>query len=325
MKKIFFSLLFIPAFECTSHNMQNHSLKDTIKTYLCNAITLQNSLKNFGFEFYLFTNNKTYLQYFSAYKNIFNIIEINFLPYNKHGNFPTDIGFYAAHHKIFLFKHISEFPFSDYMIFLDLDVIAINPPPKSLIKIIENRIPCAYNITDQCLPVYGEEKIINDLKTVSNTNNYGIWYGGEFLGGTPDFFKKIADISFLHLSNYIKNRQHLHHNGDEFLTNIALEEYSKENRIIDAGPLGIIGRFWSCPVKHIQRPLKYYKMNSFLLHLPADKEFLAKHNQISPIFKKFYTYYMILKSAENFIYKIYKIIKLIVKHSVNFLNIGDFK
>lgn len=300
MKKIFFSLLFVPDFECVSHNMQQCSFENTIKTYLYNAISLQNSLKRFEFDFILFTNNKPYLQKFLSCKNMHNIIEVDFLQYKEHKTLPRDIGFYAAHHKIFLFKYISKFPFSDYMIFIDLDVIAINEPPISLMKIIEDKIPCAYNITDQCVPAYGEEKIIDDLKTVSNENNYGIWYGGEFLGGSPTFFEKIADSSLMYFSSYIKNRQHVHHNGDEFLINISLEEYSKKYRIIDAGALSLIGRYWSCPTKHIQRPLKYYTANCFLLHLPSDKNFLARHNQTSSeSFKKNYRNHVILKNLKN--------------------------
>jgi hypothetical protein len=75
--------------------------------------------------------------------------------------------------------------------------------------------------------------------------------------------------------NYVKHIGSVHHVGDEILTSAALEMVRRQGEIIaDAGSLGIVGRYWNTEVRHVQRDAAHF-LEGFLLHIPADKRFLA--------------------------------------------------
>jgi hypothetical protein len=75
--------------------------------------------------------------------------------------------------------------------------------------------------------------------------------------------------------NYLKELDGLHHVGSEMFVSVALEALRRKGiYTADAGTIGIIGRYWSSRILHPQKPFKYFT-NCFLLHLPADKEFMA--------------------------------------------------
>ena len=155
-------------------------------------------------------------------------------------------------------------------------MISLSEIPQSLTNIINSKTPLYYDISDQVIQAYGHEVIIKDLQKLQPIPCEGRWSGGELIMGTPEFFsslcEKIDDIYEIYTEIY----EDLQHNGDEIITSAALELLRKEGiYIAEAGTIGIIGRFWSIPVLHPQKPFDYYE-KLFLLHLPADKIFLAK-------------------------------------------------
>lgn len=100
--------------------------------------------------------------------------------------------------------------------------------------------------------------------------------GGEFICGTPGFFAILsAEIDKIY-DNYLNVIRQIHHVGDEAVTSAALEIMRRKGiYVADAGTLGIVGRFWSSKTLHPQKPFECFEKCS-LLHLPADKHFLAK-------------------------------------------------
>jgi len=190
---------------------------------------------------------------------------------------PSDIRFYSAHFKLDIFKFFATLPPDDYVCLVDLDVVAIREFSHSFMELIDKKIPLYYDITDQVLPAYGHQKIREDMKKLSLDIVDARWCGGEFIAGSPGFFKDITtEINTLY-SHYLTHYDKLHHQGDEMITSVALELLRNKCNyyIAEAGNLGIIGRYWSNTVLHPQKPFRWFE-SCCLLHLPADKAFIAQ-------------------------------------------------
>lgn len=271
MRLKFFGLLHLEEKEQSAMNLAAADFQDQIITYLKNAITLSNSLYYFGNSFKLITNRKDIIdEYLSSINKSLQVIEIPFIT-----EIPKGTKFYSAHFKLDVYRYFSSL-IDEYIIFCDLDVLCVNATPLNLINNVESRIPIFYDVSDQVIPAFGREAIIGDLSLINSINSEGRWAGGEFISGTPNFFKSLMEEIDNIYGNYIENLNSLRQVNDEPLVSAALELLRKKGiNIVDAGTLGIIGRYWSVDTKHYQKPYDYFKQ-CFLIHLPADKKFLAR-------------------------------------------------
>ena len=148
-----------------------------------------------------------------------------------------------------------------------------------------------YDISNQVIPAYGRDVILNDMETLLGERSEGRWAGGEFLLGPPGFFAELTGIIDDLYPRYVDNVRSLHHVGDEAFTSAALERMRKGGRYMtDAGTLGIIARYWNANVAHWQRPIEACR-ECFLLHLPADKKFIASLASKSAGWREVYSNY----------------------------------
>jgi hypothetical protein len=259
-----------------NHSAENVLVNDfnyRLSVYLNCAITLFNCLRSKDIEFILLTNSKYELERIKPAGVTLPIEEIPFCT-----DVPRGIKFFSAHFKLDAFRYFSQLP-EGYVGLCDLDMVCLNDFPRCLHNIIKQKIPLCYDISDQVIPAYGHEVIIRDLQSIHHVESEGRWYGGEFISGPPDFFLTLTKEIDLIYENYIKNLENLHTMGDEPTTSAALELIRKRGTYVaDAGALGIVGRFWNAVVLHPQRPFEYFQQ-CFLLHLPADKRFLAGLSQ----------------------------------------------
>ena len=206
---------------------------------------------------------------------------------------PEGTSFFSAHFKIDVFRYISSLDLR-YAALCDLDMICLRPMPETLRKAIESKTPLVYEISDQVIPAYGHKVIIEDMESVTQRISEGRWIGGEFIAGPPDFFKALTDEIDRAMPRYFETFRGIHHVGDETLTSCAVQEIRKQGTHVgDAGLVSVVGRYWSIPVKHPQRPWAHFK-TCFLLHLPADKRFLASLGTYRSVFadtKEFFSLY----------------------------------
>lgn len=268
----FFTLIHICKTEQSLHNNAfGTSFKDQISLYFSCAKQLHLSLKAVGIELVVITNDKAFL--LGAAKNDY---EIEIREMNFEMEVPSGLKFYSAHYKIEVYKYLNSLT-DDYIGLIDCDILCVNPIPQSLHNVVEYKIPLIYDITDQVFPAYGQNRVINDKQKVTKTNSIGLWTGGEFIAGPPDFFGKLYAHIIKIKDEYFNNCHSLHHQSDEVLTSIAIENMIiQENLVImDAGSLSIIGRFWSPRTLHIQKPFNAYYQH-FLIHLPSDKKFIVQ-------------------------------------------------
>lgn len=267
----FYGLLYINLDENSAVNLDVRSKSNSIAIYLNNATILSKTLAEKKIQFILLTNNKKYLESISSTSINIAITEIIFTTH-----VPSGLKFYSAHFKLDAFKYIANLKIS-YAVLCDLDVVCINSIPKSFINLALNKTSLVYDITDQVIPAYGENSIINDTEKLTKKTGEGRWYGGEFISGDPEFFLKLSDKITSLYQDYLDSTPSIHHVGDEAYSTAAISLLKLEGeKIEDAGTLGIIGRYWSVNTLHHQKPFEYFE-SCFLLHLPADKLFLSNY------------------------------------------------
>lgn len=243
--------------------------------YLKSAVNLSRSLHTRGVPFTLLTNQKELLLRDLQMLGYEHSLKIENIEFNT--NVPNGTFYYSAHFKLDVFSYLASLAEEQYVGLVDIDMIAVGNIPACLKNCIEEKIPLGYDVSDQLIPAFGHNRILGDMQKLSPDICEGRWYGGEFILGSPSFFAALNDEVRKLYDLYIEIMDDLFHKGDEMLTSVALERLKRDGiYIADAGTLGIVGRFFSVPtIRHPQKPFKYFE-NCFLLHLPVDKDFLAK-------------------------------------------------
>ena len=124
-------------------------------------------------------------------------------------------------------------------------------------------------------PAFGREALAADLTTLTGVPSDGRWLGGEFLAGRPSFFRALsAELESIY-PTLVREWRGLGRQGMETPMTAAVEQLRRRGmEVADAGELGIITRYWSIPPRHPQPSFDEISL-PFLLHLPADKTFLA--------------------------------------------------
>jgi len=267
----FYTLIHICEEENSIHNNSFvRDFDDQINLYFTCAKQLHRSLQQAGKELVVLTNNKGFLKKLNRDNYAIEILELNF-----NLQVPSGIHFYSQLFKVELFKHLATFT-DDYIGLIDCDMICINPLPPNFENIIEYKFPMYYDITDQVTPAYGADTIVKDKQKLNKMKSVGLWSGGEFLAGPPAFFEVLYQEILKIKDEYSRDFKTYHHQGDEMLISVAIENLRLHNnvKIIDAGALSIIARYWSPKTLHVQKPIKAYAQH-FLLHMPSDKRFIA--------------------------------------------------
>ncbi|WP_397575334.1 hypothetical protein [Sphingorhabdus sp.] len=242
--------------------------------YIENAVLCRASLAHFGIPFTVITNDIAAIQ---RRMEILGIEDLDVREQSFTLQVPIGISFYSAHFKIELIEAFGTGVYGDYVGLIDLDTVLCRPfdplPRKGL---------SVYDISEQVLPAYGINRVFDDLACIAGRKLVNPrWYGGEFISGDA--------ASFYHLSRYIKECWpryvnaigSLHHLGDEAVVSAALnvmaEDEGRDHRLSD-DPGGVC-RWWSIRTKHPQARLEAV-LNCSLLHLPADKQFLARLSRV---------------------------------------------
>lgn len=280
----FFTLLHIAEKEKSTHNNRSKSFADQIRIYVKCIKTLHASLKYAGYELAAITNNKAYFEQFLEGYAI-DVIELHFAM-----NVPSGVSFFSTHYKNEVYQYFGTLN-DDYVVLMDSDIICINKMPQSFMSCVESGIPLYYDISDQMHPTFGQDVLLKDKKVVDKSAKVGIWAGGEFIGGRPEFFRQLYQQMEEFSPAYFAKINEFTHQGDEFLTSVAIENgiLNKQYAILNAGMLGIICRYWSYPTKHEQPALHVYKKH-FFLHLPSNKKLLAGIDIEKINFKGIYSY-----------------------------------
>lgn len=269
----FYSLLYVADGKSDTTNFGRSQSDDHLDIYLRNGLTLSRSLECVGFNLTIITNKPEFLKRRLALMNGegVQVISIDF-----DRVIPQDINFYSAHYKLDVYKYFSKLDEDAYSILLDLDMVALTDNWDKFLKLLENKKnPVFYEITNQVVPAYGAEVIEKDLYAVTGIPHSARWFGGEFVGGTSAFYKRLNQLIDNYYVKYTQIYKSLHHQGDEVLTSAAILGLQRDQSVLDAGVGGVVCRYWSARTLHKQVTLRE-AFNCSFLHLPSDKYFLAK-------------------------------------------------
>ena len=267
-----FGLLHLAEDQPSAINLSRKGSQDHASVYLNNAIVLSKTLSSHGIAYTLLTNNKSLVEDLVSAESDGSPIRVIEIPFTT--DVPPGTSFYSAHFKVDALRYLASLP-DGYAALCDLDMVCINAMPPCLYSLINAGIPLCYDISDQVIPRYGHDVIIRDLSVIGGLESEGRWSGGEFIAGTPEFFSRLVGEIDEVYATYISYIPSLHHVGDEAFVSAALERLRRQGvYIADVGTLGVVGRYWNTSVLHPQKPFSYFG-RCFLLHLPADKEFLS--------------------------------------------------
>jgi hypothetical protein len=277
--------------------------------YINCCAVLSKSLERYGHKLIVVTNEPDMIQSYCSSliveKASFNL------------TIPEGISFFSAHHKFDVFRHLSIYG-NDYSILLDSDVVCINKMPENIQNIIAQKIPMYLGTSDRTYTTNGTKKVVDDKTKLMGKPSIGIWTGGEFLGGDREFFHTMYNYCMKYWDKYVVCHKELFHNGDEMLTSCAIEDYFlSDNKIFDVGTVNCIYRSWSVPTIYIERPFDVI-LDHFLLHLPADKEYLAKYDYSINFINEYKKYIKTKKIKEA---KVIVFIKRCIKKILKILGI----
>jgi hypothetical protein len=261
-----------------SPNQRNQNLRgtvDDIGTFLGCASLLAKSARYHGIRFSLITNEIDLVR--ARLKGLDAAEHIDLVWHKFERNVPHGIEFYSAHFKLDLFQAFGSGAFGDWIGLVDLDMVLLRPIPE---WVFQKQGLLAYAISDQVFPEYGKETVVRDLERIAGCSiSTPSWYGGEFLVGQPGAFQRLAGYVERCWPAYLRNVETLHHVGDEMVvsSSLALAQGNGEP-VIDAGSTGLVSRWWTARTGFVQRPL-HLACPACVLHLPADKRFLAAQSR----------------------------------------------
>ena len=264
-KPTFYGLLYVDENQQGNTNIRGRG--DQLDIYLHCAALCARSIAYHGYNFQLVTNERPRIE---RRMRQLGVAQIDVIEKNFALTVPKNLQFRAAHFKLELYKFLGSGCFGVHVGVVDIDCVMTGPinfpslPPGTVL---------AYDITDQIIGEYGRARVLSDLERVGGRYLPECrWFGGEFLFGHAESFQRLAASAFRLWPIYIEHIGELHHVGDEMLVAAAI--FDANLNVMDAGRLGLVARWWTARTNFKQMPFDAI-MGRSILHLPADKRFLA--------------------------------------------------
>ncbi len=180
----------------------------------------------------------------------------------------------SAHHKLDIIRELAEGEDGPISMLVDLDAVFIRPlRPNELPNV--RQIGC-YDITSM-MRAESAGRSDGDIRalTLRFRDTGPRWFGGEVIAGSAAKFRELVGYLDEVEQRYWSLRHQLYHNGDEAPVSSALNLYlAKGGAIGEMGDRHTILRWWTAG-RPFQQPDFATSLDRAILHLPADKEFLA--------------------------------------------------
>jgi len=272
----FYGLLFVSGNKSDGENLRTASVETRIDQYLRMAERLGQGLRRtFRLPLVLVSNDSAYLESRLAARGRADWkASIALLQFEFTGDLPQTARFHSATNKIFLFRLFSRLP--GYSVLVDLDVMCLPGAAAGICRLVESNRAAVYDISEQVMPVFGEERIRGDLRKFGVESSVIRWFGGEFIGGNAGFFGRLADLAEPAALVYGEVFESLHHHGDEMITSACLNRMLDQGEamdIVDRDRRLVMRRYWGIPTALPERRLEANEEIG-LLHLPGAKHLL---------------------------------------------------
>lgn len=250
--------------------------RDPLDIYLRSAALCAASVAAAGGSFALVTNDVGRLD---ARRAALGLGDLEVIGHSFHWPVPKGIAFYSAHFKLELIEAFATGAFGDLVGLIDVDTVLQKPLD---LPGVETGALAAYDITRIECASYGEAVIRGDIETVAGRRIADPrWYGGEFILGAPQAFAALVREIKICWPQYVAALGRLNHTGDEMAVSAALNRAREGGlAIVNADCPGGVVRWWTARTNAPFPPFCEIAGRS-LLHLPADKEFLAAYPRVN--------------------------------------------
>jgi len=248
------------------------TLRDHVDIYISCAALLAKSATALSLHLALFTNEKALVEQRLAALGLgpIKVIEIPFTI-----DVPRVKKFYSAHFKIDVIKALATGRYGALAGLIDADTVFMGEMPPDLSVLARTGI-IAYDVSSDVFPLHYDKRIRRDLELIAGCPiERPRWFGGEFLVAAQTGFAELLREIEVCWPRYVENVDTVHHVGDEMAVSAALHRLALRGvPVIDGGERGCIARRWSWRTKY--RQLAFSEIEkAALVHLPADKKFLA--------------------------------------------------
>lgn len=274
----FYGLLYVSMKAQDGAYLQRLDPRKRVELYLRMAVRLGRGLySRFGLPLNLVTNDAETLTALLAgieggrHADCVRLVQIDFSSLSL----PQGARYFAATHKVMLFDYFAKQ--SEYSALLDIDMICLPGAEQPLGDFVRDKCALVYDISDQVFPAHGYDRILADMRKFGPVDRRIRWYGGEFIAGSPDFFRELSQLAMQALPIYGDVFQSLHHQGDEMITSYCLNymrQNSSPNMPLDVGGGDIVRRHHGKATLHDERRFGRIANLSFL-HLPTVKSLLS--------------------------------------------------
>jgi hypothetical protein len=179
----------------------------------------------------------------------------------------------SAHHKLDLLRDLASGDTEQYSMIVDLDAVFLRGLRSGELP-AANQIGC-YDISTM-MASESHGRSVDDIRALTDEAVADPrWFGGELIIARGAMFGALVAILEEVEERYWTLRSSLYHTGDETPVSSALNLYlARGGSIMDAGARNIILRWWTAR-RSFPQPRFNAGLDRALLHLPADKEFLA--------------------------------------------------
>ena len=184
---------------------------------------------------------------------------------------PQDVPFYSAHYKLELAELLAQGATDRRVAILDLDAVMIRP-----LTLDDDRLyVCDHGSRGVSAAMRRDLSQIAD-EALDDPS----WIGGEFLLGRPEHYAKLVALIKRQWPHYVEHIGAFHLVSDETTLSAAVALMKKNgDPIAPAEVPGGLARHWSIRTGLPMPPLAE-ALRASILHLPADKKFLAREAAI---------------------------------------------
>jgi hypothetical protein len=271
-RRRFYSLFYVDG-DHSQHANLAAGVRRSADIYLECGIGLAKSCAYHGVDFAIVTNNKKFVSERVAALGG----EIETIAHVFDREVPADASFYAAHFKLDLLRAFGAGAYGSRVALIDIDTILMRPmamPPAPAHSLF------VYDIAEQVRPIIGDAVILRDLNLIGGpTADRAYWYGGEFICGGAEAFASLSCAIDAFWPAYRAHYREFHHVGDEMIVTAALGcLHDRGTQLVDASAAGLVARWWTARTGFAQKPFASVA-GACLLHLPADKLFLAEQSR----------------------------------------------
>jgi hypothetical protein len=267
-----YSLLHVdPGTAHKNANLERSEISD-VDVYICCGLLLARSCRWYGVPYAILTNEPEFVnQRLQAIKG-----EVEVVACQLDRQVPKGIPFFSAHFKLDVLKEMGTGSLGDFVGLVDLDMVMLRPFDLGPVTAGATSL-YIYDLTLHQIAAYGEGALRQTLTTLGcSSTEAPRWYGGEFIVGYAEGFRRLSEEIDALYDRYLASHEGLHHIGDEAVVTAALINASafRGLSLTNAAPAAV-SRWWSARTRSPQAPFSQINSAS-LLHLPADKVFLAR-------------------------------------------------